>query len=126
MLTNFNARAMLYEPMKYILYISFPHRVAMLEFLEAAHSHLTTICQQCRRWIQSVAKATSGSGQAVGSGSISKRGEGDRARGEGDRTRFTDLLGELLMSVQRVMVRHRECTAITEENRGGVCYSCAV
>ena len=91
----------------------------MLEFLEAAHSHLTTICQQCRHWIQSVAKATSGSGQTVDSGSISKRGEGDR-------TRFTDLLGELLMSVQRVMVRHRECTTITEENRGGVWYSCAV
>lgn len=85
----------------------------MLEFLEAAHSHLTTIFQQCRYWVQSVAKTTSVKGQAVDSGGSSKREEGDR-------TRFTDLLGELFMSVQRVMVRHRECAVITEENRGVV------
>lgn len=89
----------------------------MLEFLEAAHSHLTTICQQCRYWVQSVAETTSVKGQAVG---------GIGKREEDDRTRFTDLLGELFMSVQRVMVRHRECAAITEENRGVLCYSCAV
>ena len=82
----------------------------MLEFLEAAHSHLTTICQQCRYWIQNVAKTTSVKGQAVDSGGSSKREEGDKTR----------LLGELFMSVQRVMVRHRECAAITEENRGVV------
>lgn len=89
----------------------FPHRVAMLEFLEAAHSHLTKICQQCRCWIRSVAETTLVMEQAVDSGGPGK-GE------EGDRTSCTDLLEELFMSVQRVMVRHRECAVITEENRG--------
>lgn len=90
----------------------FPYRVAMLEFLVAAHSYLSTICQQCRDWVQSVGETTFRD-QALDPGSIAEGVEGDG-------TSFTDLLGELFMSVQRVMVRHRKCVAITEENKGVV------
>ena len=79
----------------------------MLEFLRAAHARLSTICQQCRHWVQSATQTASDSA-----------GEGEGGDGDGDGVKCAGVLRDLLMSVQRVMVRHRECAANTDENKG--------
>ena len=87
----------------------------MLEFIPAAHARLSTICQQCRHWVQSATQTASDS-------AVEGEGEGGDSVGEGeggsDGVKCAGVLRDLLMSVQRVMVRHRECAANTDENKG--------
>lgn len=99
----------------------------MLEFLEAAHFRLSTICQQCRHWVQSAAQTVDSTPSTVPGNTVEGDDKSDGVDGadmgdgvEGNGT-CSGLLKELLISVQRVMIRHRECFAITEENKGPTC-----
>ena len=94
-----------------MVFLCFPRRLGMLEFLRAAHARLSTICQQCRHWVQSATQTASDS-------AVEGEGEGGGCDGDGDGVKCAGVLRDLLMSVQRVMVRHRECAANTDENKG--------
>ena len=75
----------------------------MFEFLEAAHSYLTVKCQQFRQWI-SILEETSIFENAMVD-------NGDVADGQ-----CQQLLEELVLSVQRVILRHSTYAKKTEEN----------
>ena len=96
--------------------VFFSHRVCMLEFLKAAHSHLSSICQQCRCWVLNTAESvhcthlTRCSNVVDGGGGV-----------DDDVKDTTGLLRELLMSVQRVITRHRLCATSSGEHKGQIC-----
>jgi midasin len=85
-------------------------RVGMLEFLKAAHSHLSTICQKCRCWVKNAAESVHCTHSTL-SANVADGGDDDV-------TDTTGLLRELLMSVQRVITRHRVCATSTGEYKG--------
>lgn len=82
----------------------------MLEFLKAAHSHLSSICQQYRCWAKKVCCTPSTHCAVDGGGG-----------GDDNVTDSTGLLQELLMSVQRVITRHRLSATSTGEHKGWIC-----
>ena len=77
----------------------------MFEFLEATHSYLIANCQQCRLWISSAVDVSTSSEQSSTLAAIDDRTIKSKDQNEECGT----LIEELVLSVQRVVFRHRIC-----------------
>ena len=93
-----------------LLYDSHTYRVGMLEFIEAARAYLSTTCQNYRLWVHS--SAVSATTRDI---------EDDKGLSDNVKRKevlVTGLLQELMLSVQRVIVRHKTNVVKTDQNEG--------
>ena len=82
----------------------------MFEFLEATQLHIVTTCCKCGDWID-----TTSTCDTVRAGD--PKAQHQHSAGElVEDVDTVSLLQRLVLSIQRVMVRHRKCAADTQEN----------
>lgn len=90
------------------------NRVSMFEFLEATHSYLIANCQQCRLWMSSAVDMSTSVEEPSTLGT-----NDDKTMISNDQSEECGkLLEELVLSVQRVIFRHKMCVRKTDENAG--------
>lgn len=75
----------------------------MLEFVEAARIYLSTTCRKCRLWVDSAAI-------------IAARDDPILSDVMSNELLMTNMLQELILCVQRVIIRHKNNSATTEQN----------